>query len=149
MARTAELGEFFVIQTCVRVLICMLARRAIVESLASRKESLIVYAASRKGEDIGVASTSSVQVKPVKLDVSNAQSRDELFKSIESLDVLINNAGAQSIGQKQTNEVYMNVLDVNYYSTLQVCFMSVWVPWLKMSRCVKLLFPNYAKVDVS
>ena len=56
--------------------------RAIVESLASRKESLTVYAASRKGEDIGVASTSSVQVKPVKLDISNAQSRDELFKSI-------------------------------------------------------------------
>ena len=123
--------------------------RAIVESLASRKESLTVYAASRKGEDIGVASTSSVQVKPVKLDISNAQSRDELFKSIESLDVLINNAGAQSIGQKQTNEVYMNVLDVNFRGTLQVRSMSISVHWLKMNRCVKLLSPNYAKVDAS
>jgi len=95
--------------------------KGIVQALVDSSKPLVVYAASRSGEDVGVASKGDCQVKPIKLDISNEGSIKECLSKIDSLDVLINNAGAQSIGQKQTNEVYMNVLNVNYRGTLRMC----------------------------
>lgn len=121
--------------------------RGIVELLSQQSQPLIIYAASRSGQDIGLLSTSTAQIKPVKLDISSSESIDAFFQAIQDIDVVINNAGVQSMGRKQTNEVYTNVLDVNFRGSLQVSlsFMSICVHWLRTSRCVKLLFLNYAK----
>ena len=94
--------------------------RGIVELLSRQSQSLIIYAASRSGQDIGLPSTSTAQIKPVTLDISSNESIDAFFQSIQEIDVVINNAGVQSMGQEQTNEVYMRVLDVNYRGTLKV-----------------------------
>jgi len=93
----------------------------ICQALVDAAKPLTVYAASRSGKDVGIPSKGDVQVKSIKLDISDEKSIEECMKSIDSLDVLINNAGAQSIGQKQTTEVYMNVLNVNYRGTLKMC----------------------------
>lgn len=94
--------------------------RGIVESLVKSGQPLTIFAASRSGEDSEVKSTEQCQIRPCVLDISSSTSISSLLSTLPKLDVVINNAGAQSIGQKQTFEVYKNVLDVNYRGTLKV-----------------------------
>lgn len=121
--------------------------RGIVELLSKRSESLVIYAASRSGEEIDISS-STAQIQPVKLDISSSESVDALFQSIGELDVVLNNAGVQSMGQEQTTEVYMRVLDVNYRGTLKVgSSPTVRRMVLIKRRSVKLLYRDYEKAD--
>lgn len=85
---------------------------------------MLLYATSRKGEDLGFKSSSSkIQIKYPSLDIANSNSINELAKAIkrdhDGLDVLINNAGANLDDQYSPENVKMT-LDTNYRGTLKV-----------------------------
>ena len=85
-----------------------------------------VYLGSRdleKGE-AAAKQLQSANVKAIQIDISNPQSIAGARKNIESLDVLINNAGISG-GFPQpaittTVDVMREVFDTNYFGTIQV-----------------------------
>ena len=89
---------------------------------------MLIYATSRKGEDLGFKpSSSKTHIKYPKLDIANSSSIDELAKTIkkdhDGLDVLINNAGVNNDDKYSPGNVKIT-LDTNYRGTLHVskCF---------------------------
>ena len=90
---------------------------------ADFQEPLILYATSRKGEDLGFKSSSKTQLKYPRLDIANPSSVKELADAIkknhDGLDVLINNAGV-NLDDQYSPENVKSTLDTNYRGTLNV-----------------------------
>ena len=85
---------------------------------------MLLYAASRKGEDLGFKpSSTKTQIEYPSLDIASTNSINELAKSIQrdhdGLDVLINNAGA-ALDDQHSPENVKTTLDINYRGTLKV-----------------------------
>ena len=97
---------------------------AICQSLASTiQEPFVLYAASRKGVDLGIKTSSTIQIKYPKLDISDLDSIQNLVDVVKSehngLDVLINNAGV-NLDDNYSPENVKITLDTNYRGTLHV-----------------------------
>lgn len=110
---------------------------------------MILYAASRKGQDLGLRPASSTMtLKYPKLDIADPDSIQRFAKSVEaehaSVDVLINNAGVNLDMQYSPVNV-KTTLDTNYRGTLNVSTFSGRFYKLEMTtneanRCAKPSF---------
>ena len=85
---------------------------------------MVIYATSRKGEDVGIASRfPNTRVKYSKLDISSIESIRTLASEIKDehghLDILVNN-GAFHPGRQTTIDGAKKALEVNYKGTLDV-----------------------------
>lgn len=98
--------------------------QAIAQLLASSSTPIIVYAASRKGEDCGIRPARNNKVVYPQLDISSPKSLQSLADQIKQthgrLDILINN-GAVNLDDKYNAENAKTTMDVNYRGTLQSC----------------------------
>ena len=100
--------------------------KAICSTLLSHSEcpSLILYATSRKGEDLELKTDKQHRVIYHQLDISKQDSIDQLVSSIKEtdnpVDALINNGGT-NLDQQFNHENAKTTLDVNYRGTLAVC----------------------------
>ncbi|KAL8733889.1 MAG: hypothetical protein Q9166_001877 [cf. Caloplaca sp. 2 TL-2023] len=98
---------------------------AICQVLASTtKEPIVLYATSRKGQDLGLTPASSKTIlKYLKLDIADRSSIDGFAQSIkkdhEQIDVLINNAGV-NLDMEYSPANVKTTLDTNYRGTLNV-----------------------------
>ncbi|CAO1597829.1 hypothetical protein XANCAGTX0491_001623 [Xanthoria calcicola] len=108
---------------------------AICQVLASStpQEPMVLYAASRKGQDLGFTPASSkTTLKYSKLDIADRSSIDTFAKVItrdhQHVDVLINNAGVNLDLQYSPANVKAT-LDTNYRGTLNMC--QTFIPLLK------------------
>jgi NAD(P)-dependent dehydrogenase (short-subunit alcohol dehydrogenase family) len=88
--------------------------RALVDNLL-RRGAKRVYAASRNG-----AVASAERVVPVMLDVTKEAQIRRAVGQIESLDILINNAGVSVADDLSDRSVFEHHLAVNLYGTLDV-----------------------------
>ncbi len=91
---------------------------------STAQEPMVLYAASRKGQDLGFTPASSkTTLKYPKLDIADRRSIDTFAKAItrdhEHVDVLINNAGVNLDLQYSPANVKAT-LDTNYRGTLNV-----------------------------
>ena len=100
--------------------------RALVDELL-RRGAKRVYAASRNGMVV-----SGERVVPVRLDVTDAAQIQGAAGQIESLDILINNAGVSAADDLSDRSAFEHHLAVNLYGTLDVT--SAFVPALARSR---------------
>ncbi|KAL8714948.1 MAG: hypothetical protein Q9225_006489 [Loekoesia sp. 1 TL-2023] len=90
----------------------------------SVQEPMVLYAASRKGQDLGLKPASSkIQLRFPKLDIADRDSIRNFAKAIQAdhakIDVLINNAGV-NLDQEYSPENVKTTLDTNYRGTLNV-----------------------------
>ncbi|KAL8977959.1 MAG: hypothetical protein Q9177_006525, partial [Variospora cf. flavescens] len=88
------------------------------------QEPMVLYAASRKGHDLGWRPASSkMSLKYPKLDIADPDSIKRLAKSIKAdhanVDVLINNAGV-NLDREYSPINVKATLDTNYRGTLNV-----------------------------
>ncbi|KAI4100649.1 MAG: hypothetical protein L6R37_005361 [Teloschistes peruensis] len=99
--------------------------KAICQVLAStNQEPLVLYAASRKGQDLGLTTTSpKTQLKYPRLDISDRSSIESLANMIQQehahVHVLINNAGV-NLDQEYSPANVKTTLETNYQGTLIV-----------------------------
>jgi short-subunit dehydrogenase len=93
--------------------------RATVQALA--KQGFIVYAGSRTPEKL--FDIQSEDIRPIKLDITNLQSIEESIGFIETIDVLINNAGYGLVStvENVTEEEMFNQFNINVFGVLRVC----------------------------
>ncbi|KAL8841507.1 MAG: hypothetical protein Q9170_000890 [Blastenia crenularia] len=94
----------------------------------SMQEPMVLYAASRKGQDMGFRPASSkLELKYPKLDIADPNSIQTFAKAIQAdqakVDVLINNAGV-NLDMEYSPESVKTTLDTNYRGTLNVIFSS-------------------------
>ncbi|KAI4273403.1 MAG: hypothetical protein LQ337_004663 [Flavoplaca oasis] len=107
---------------------------AICQVLANKtQEPMILYAASRKGQDLGITPASSkMTLKYPKLDIADRGSIDNFAKTIEKdyakVDVLINNAGV-NLDLEYSPANVKTTLDTNYRGTLNMC--QTFIPLLR------------------
>ncbi|KAL8794237.1 MAG: hypothetical protein Q9195_003191 [Heterodermia aff. obscurata] len=107
---------------------------AICQTLAADfQEPLLLYATSRKGENLGFKpSSAKTQIEYPSLDIASTNSINELAKTIQrdhhGLDVLINNAGA-ALDSQHSPENVKTTLDTNYRGTLKMC--QTFIPLLR------------------
>ncbi|KAL8850625.1 MAG: hypothetical protein Q9221_004411 [Calogaya cf. arnoldii] len=107
---------------------------AICQVLArTSQEPIILYAASRKGQDLGLTPASSkTTLRYPKLDIADRSSIDSLAKTIqkehEKVDVLINNAGV-NLDLDYSPANVKATLDTNYRGTLNMC--QTFIPLLR------------------
>ncbi|KAL8769914.1 MAG: hypothetical protein Q9194_005301 [Teloschistes cf. exilis] len=100
--------------------------KAICQVLVStNQEPLVLYAASRKGQDLGLTSTSpKTQLKYPQLDISDRSSIESLANMIQQehahVHVLINNAGV-NLDQEYSPANVKTTLETNYRGTLIMC----------------------------
>lgn len=85
---------------------------------------MVLYAASRKGQDLGLKPASSkLQLRFPKLDIADQDSIQNFAKAIQAdhamINVLINNAGV-NLDQEYSPENVKTTLDTNYRGTLNV-----------------------------
>lgn len=85
---------------------------------------MVLYATTRKGQDLGFKPTSSkLELRYPKLDISSRRSIQDFAKSIrtehKNVDVLINNAGV-NFDLEYSPENVKKTLDTNYRGTLNV-----------------------------
>ncbi len=85
---------------------------------------MILYAASRKGQDLGITPASpKMTLKYPKLDIADRGSIDNFAKKIEKdhakVDVLINNAGV-NLDLEYSPANVKTTLETNYRGTLNV-----------------------------
>lgn len=85
---------------------------------------MVLYAASRKGQDLGLKPASSrTTLKYPRLDIANPSSVQSFAKAIQAdhsnVDVLINNAGV-NLDMDYSPENVKTTLDTNYRGTLMV-----------------------------
>ncbi|KAL8777498.1 MAG: hypothetical protein Q9213_007841 [Squamulea squamosa] len=98
---------------------------AICQVLASTNQKpMVLYAASRKGQDLGLTPASSkTMMKYPKLDIADRDSIENFAKVIQkdhtNVDVLINNAGTNLDMEYSPANVKIT-LDTNYRGTLNV-----------------------------
>lgn len=100
--------------------------KAICQVLAStNEEPLVLYAASRRGQDLGLTCKSSktqLRYYP-KLDISDQSSIESFAKAIKQdhahVHVLINNAGV-NLDQEYSPANVKTTLETNYQGTLTV-----------------------------
>jgi len=97
---------------------------AIAHTLASQSHnSFVLYAASRKGVDMGFETNSGTQVKYPKLDIADLLSIRGFAKVVKedhgAVDVLINNAGV-NLDDQYSAESVRTTLDTNVRGTLHV-----------------------------
>ncbi|KAL8673966.1 MAG: hypothetical protein Q9168_001609 [Polycauliona sp. 1 TL-2023] len=94
---------------------------------------MVLYAASRKGHDLGITPASSnTTLKYPKLDIADRSSIDSFAQMIQkdhaNLDVLINNAGV-NLDPQYSPANAKTTLDINYQGTLNMC--QTFIPLLK------------------
>ncbi|KAL9583427.1 MAG: hypothetical protein Q9212_002713 [Teloschistes hypoglaucus] len=100
--------------------------KAICQVIAStNQEPLVLYAASRKGQDLGLTPMSpKTQLKYPQLDISDRSSIESLANMIQQehahVDVLINNAGV-NLDQEYSPANVKTTLETNYRGTLIMC----------------------------
>ncbi|KAI9818853.1 MAG: hypothetical protein M1827_007674 [Pycnora praestabilis] len=100
--------------------------KAICQTLANGVETpIIIYAASRKGLDLGIKTSSQqTKIEYPKLDITDQGSIQTLADSIQKnhsgLQVLINNAGV-NLDDDYSPENVKRTLDTNYRGTLKMC----------------------------
>lgn len=92
---------------------------------SSVQEPMVLYATSRKGQDLGFKPISSkLELRYPKLDISSRPSIEDFAKSIKAehanVDVLINNAGV-NLDPEYSPENVKKTLDTNYRGTLNMC----------------------------
>ena len=98
---------------------------AIVRSLANHPPHipLIIYAASRKGVDLGLQPSSDVQIRYPTLDIASSTSIQNLFRIVKDehgvVHGLINNAGV-NLDDDYKPENVRKTLDTNVRGTLHV-----------------------------
>lgn len=85
---------------------------------------MVLYATSRKEQDLGFKPTSSkLELRYPKLDIASRHSIQDFAKSIQvyhtKVDVLINNAGV-NLDPEYSPENVKTTLDTNYRGTLNV-----------------------------
>jgi len=100
--------------------------RAIVEELLNRG-AMRVYAASR-----GPLRHADKRVSPLALDVTNAAQIQEAATRIDSLDILINNAGIAISDDLSKPEIIEQHLAVNFYGSINVT--RAFLPHLQRSK---------------
>ncbi|KAL8699826.1 MAG: hypothetical protein Q9224_001244 [Gallowayella concinna] len=99
---------------------------AICHVLASTiQEPMVLYAASRKGQDLDLRPASSrTTFKYPRLDIADRRSVDGFAKTIQkdhtNVDVLINNAGV-NLDLEYSPANAKTTLDINYRGTLNMC----------------------------
>jgi len=94
-------------------------------ALALAKQGFIVYAGSRTPEKL--FNIQSENIRPIKLDITNPTSIKESIGFIESIDVLINNAGYGLVStvENVTEEEMFDQFNVNVFGLLRVCKMVI------------------------
>ncbi|KAL8691802.1 MAG: hypothetical protein Q9218_003048 [Villophora microphyllina] len=98
---------------------------AICQVLAStNKEPMVLFATSRKGEDLGLTPASSkTQLRYPKLDIADPNSIESFAQEFKQdhtkVDVLINNAGT-NLDLEYSPAHVKTTLDTNYRGTLKV-----------------------------
>jgi NAD(P)-dependent dehydrogenase (short-subunit alcohol dehydrogenase family) len=100
--------------------------RALVDEL-SRRGAKRVYAASRNG-----TVASGERVVPMTLDVTDEAQIQRAVRQVESLDILINNAGVSVADDLTDRSAFERHLAVNLYGTLDVT--RAFVPALERTR---------------
>ena len=85
---------------------------------------MILYATSRKGQDLGfIPSSSNTVFRYPRLDIADSSSIQNFAETVKNdsgaVDVLINNAGVNLDPQYSAANAQVT-LDVNYRGTLQV-----------------------------
>ncbi len=100
--------------------------QALVEEALNRGAKR-VYAGTRRP-----LAHSDVRVTPVTLDVTNAAQIQEAVERVESLDVLINNAGVAIYDDLSNLDVIEQHLAVNFFGLLKVT--QAFLPLLKRSK---------------
>ena len=100
--------------------------RALVDE-ALRRGAKRVYAASRQPTVV-----TDERVTPLTLDVTDAAQIQEAVASVESLDILINNAGVSVADDLSDRSAFEQHLAVNLYGTLDVT--QAFLPSLTRSR---------------
>jgi NAD(P)-dependent dehydrogenase (short-subunit alcohol dehydrogenase family) len=100
--------------------------RALVDE-ALRRGAKRVYAGTR-----GPLPHADARVTPVKLDVTNADDIRKAVTSIDSLDVLVNNAGVAPYDDLSRADVLERTLAVNFFGVLNVT--RAFLPHLTRSR---------------
>lgn len=113
-----------------------------------------LFAASRRGEDIGLGSDN---IAYTKLDISSSDSIKSFANEVSqegSVDVLINNAGV-NLDNEYGAENAKRTLDVNYRGTLEVS-QTIGIdlamysdPSQMCKRFIPLLSPNGRIVNIS
>ena len=88
--------------------------RALVDE-ALRRGAKRVYAASRQPMVV-----TDERITPVRLDVTDAAQIQEAVDSVESLDILINNAGVSVADDLSSRSAFEQHMAVNLYGTLDV-----------------------------
>ncbi len=113
---------------------------AIVHQVSAHRaqhQSMVIYAASRGGVDLGLKGATTSQVHYPKLDITNEQSVQNLATAINKehgrVDVLINNAGLNIQSSAPSGlrafEDQKKIMDVNFKGTLRVC--QAFIPLMK------------------
>ena len=109
--------------------------RAFVEVLASLGVNTI-YACARNITDLAELTENNPEViKPIMLDVSNEEHVKLLVSKIDSLDILINNAGIINpslCSSQDLISIARHEMDVNYFAPLQIT--QTLLPLLKKSN---------------
>ena len=109
-------------------LICIQNRgigEAVIQTLVkSFPDPLIIYATSRKGQDLALQTPSNIQIRHSALDIANTTSIETFADKIKEahgvVDVLINNAAGHDADKSYTPEVVKMVLNTNFRGTLHV-----------------------------
>ncbi len=100
--------------------------RALVDE-ALRRGAAKVYAGTR-----GALEHADPRVRPLRLDVTNASEIERAAGAVESLDVLINNAGIARYEDLSSLEALQEHLTVNLFGTFRVT--RAFLPLLKRSK---------------
>lgn len=123
----------------------------IVKSLAQLRSDYQILLGCRdvhKGELAAVAMGAPTNVNPIQLDITDDQSIDHCYKTIDQLfgklDILINNAGTagkdlQRAGQEPTSrQVWEHIYNTNVIST--GVFTEHMIPLLEHSKSPRIIF---------
>ncbi|PNS18680.1 hypothetical protein CAC42_5219 [Sphaceloma murrayae] len=99
---------------------------AIAQKLSQQASPVHLYACSRSGATLPVtASTPTSKIRFATLDITKASSIESLVKTISAdegrLDILINNAGTNDTGSWGKTISPLDVINVNYHGTKNVC----------------------------
>lgn len=121
---------------------------AICELILKSHSPVTLYAASRSGNDLNLKGSANSKVIYPRLDVTSSSSIDALHERIEkevgSLDVLINNAGVNTMPEHNSESV-RKTLDTNYRGTLNMC--QTFLPLLSKSSSSSNKKPRIVNVS--
>jgi NAD(P)-dependent dehydrogenase (short-subunit alcohol dehydrogenase family) len=115
---------------------------------AAAKNGYTVLAGHRKDSDAKTLKEIHQNIRPLKIDITDQEQREQCFKLIEreysSLDCLFNNAGISGSGpaEFQSLEMYRHQMEINFIAP--VAMTQTFLPLIRKSQAPRILFTSSA-----